>query len=421
MVSAELLDAITEEARRLAIPISATDDSGYNPVLELAADARFVLLGEASHGTHEFYAERTRLTKRLITDFGFNLMAIEGDWPEAHAVNQFILGGVPSAEDALRSFGQYPTWMWANRDILEFVTWLRDFNSTLPSTQRKVRFLGLDVYSPFRSLGLAADMITQLDPAAGRQAQHEVRRFQPLVSHDREAHQSGIDPSFEDAIAALEGILTEVSDVDGATGVDDPSFLARHSLDMARAGFRYYPLMHEEGPNGWNLRDTAMADALDSLLAQSGPDTKVVVWQHNAHVGDFRGTAGNEGLVNLGQLVRERHPDESVVVGFGTYTGTVTAGAAWGGEAMTMEVPPAREGSYDELFHRVGMDRFLLMLQPLRREGRDSALFTETGQRAIGAVNDPAKDDAGYTRTRLAERYDAYVHIDHSQAVEPLG
>jgi erythromycin esterase-like protein len=407
-----------EAARAISVPIIGSDHD-YDALIDLATNARYVLLGEASHGTHEFYEERMRITRRLMTDLDFTVMAIEGDWPEAYQANRFIRAGGSSAEQTLRSaFTQYPPWMWANRPMADLVSWLRQLNRGLHQTPHML--FGLDVYSPYRSLGLAAELLARINLTAAERADREIAGLGNLAQRDSTAFGGEADPALLSTIDALQVLLDATSGE--ATGrIDDPRFLIEHSLEMARAGARYAPLFGGDGPDGWNVRDTAMTDALDRLMAHLGPSTRVVIWQHNAHVGDFRATGDSDGRVNLGQLVRERHPGESIAVGFGTYEGTVTAGPAWGEAPQTMPVPPARADSYDALFHQAGLERSLLLLHSLAEHPAAAAFPGEADQRALGAVNDPTQDAKGYTPTRLAQRYDAYIHIDRTSAVEPLG
>ncbi len=406
--------AFTDEVKPLALPLTGVPGD-YEELLDLVGNARIVMLGEASHGTHEFYEERARISRRLIDELGFSAVAVEGDWPEARTVHHYVTGGEGTAREALAAFSIFPSWMWANHDILDFVEWLRSHNDRLPAGGAKVGFYGLDLFSPYRSMETLLDSFVRLGAPGAASARRRFARFEPFAANDYRAYDEGMAESCQAKVEAmLAGLQPELQRQDRDAYHD---FL--QSASAALAGEAYYRLRHENDVESWNGRDTHMANALDVLLDHLGPGGKVVLWQHNSHIGDFRATDSG-GRLNVGQLVRERHPGESIAIGFGTYEGTVTAAAAPGAESQTMAVPPAAVGSFDEAFHGLGLDRFLLLLKPLRTAGQAGTLGEWRGQRAIGAANAPEKDADHYTRTRLADRYDAYIHIDRTSAVEPL-
>lgn len=417
-------EALVAQVQKIAYPLSADDLSGYDPLLDMIGDARIVLIGEASHGTHEFYRERARLTTRLVQEKGFNFIAVEGDWPEWYRVNRYVRGedGASSAAEALGVFTVYPTWMWGNLDTLHFVEWLHRYNEDHPS--QKVGCYGLDLYSLFASVEAVINYLQKVDPETAKAAQARYACFEPFNGNkDVYAYSAGMGIASsceDDAIAMLEELRQKRNHYEQISP-DDSYFNAVMSAEVARDSERYYRSMYRSDELSWNLRDIHMMDTLDHLLDHFGKGGKAVVWEHNTHIGDFRATADAHGMVNVGQLVRERHPGESVAVGFGTYEGSVTASRAWGDRPERMPVPRARWGSYDNAFHQAALERFLLLLKPLREEGRADGLSGWRGQRAIGVVYHPEYESGNYVPTKLAERYDAYIHIDQTRALRPLG
>lgn len=414
----ELIERVTS----LAHPLEDGDLSGYDPLLEMIGDKRIVLIGEASHGTHEFYRERALITRRLIEEKDFSFVAIEGDWPEAHRIHRYVQGGTGSAMDAMNVFTVYPTWMWGNVDTLHFVEWLRRFNDARPPGKAKVGFYGLDLYSLFHSMNSVISYLEGVDPTAAQAARARYSCFEPFGGDkDLYAYSAAmkiVEGCEREAVEMLQQLRSDREKLVDLGG-EDAYFYAVMAARVARDGERYYRTMYQGNEASWNLRDTHMQDTLDDLL-QHFPDSKAVIWEHNTHVGDFRFTADADGMVNVGQLTRERHPGESVAVGFGSYEGSVTASREWGSAPEHMRVPQGIPGSYDNIFHQAGLDRFLLLLEPLR-ETKDSAGFDEyRGQRAIGVVYHPEYERGNYVPTILAGRYDAYIHIDRTRAVKPL-
>jgi erythromycin esterase-like protein len=406
---------------RLAYPLDEHDLRSYDPLLDCIGTARIVLIGEASHGTHEFYRERARITTRLISELGFSFVAIEGDWPEAARVDRFVTGGEGTARETLNVFNVFPTWMWGNLDTLHFVHWLRRYNDALPADRRKVRFYGLDLYSLYASMQIVVDYLERIDPEAARRARERYACFEPFSgSKDLYAYSAGLgiaESCEEEAVAMLRELQRKRTEYLAEDGKDS-YFNAVMSAEVARDSERYYRSMYRSDELSWNLRDIHMADTLVALLEHHGPDARAVVWEHNTHIGDFRATADAGDMVNVGQLVRERHPGRSCAIGFGTYEGSVTAARAWGERPQRMMVPRAIAGSYDNIFHQTGMQRFLL-IPPEDADGA-SGLHDWRGQRAIGVVYHPEYERGNYVPTRLADRYDAYIHIDRTRAVKPL-
>ncbi|MER7395115.1 erythromycin esterase family protein [Streptomyces sp. NPDC000151] len=425
--SADLAE-ITARARPLTGPES------LDPLLERIGDARYVLVGEASHGTAEFYHWRAELTRRLITEKGFSFVAVEGDWPDCQDVHCSVTGapGAPAdPADALAAFRRWPTWMWANTDVARLARWLRAHNDAL-SPDRRVGFYGLDVYSLWESLDAVLGHLREHDPGQVEQALEAYRCFEPYAE-DPQSYAlatrlvpSGCEPEVIRLLVAVRERAQRIRAADGSLA----DLAARQNAEVLAGAERYYRAMVRGGPDSWNVRDHHMADTLDRLTAHHGPAAKAVVWEHNTHVGDARATDMAEaGLVNVGQLVRERHAADGVVlVGFGSYEGTVTAGESWGAPPQTMTVPAARPGSTEELLHRAlpgGAALFLLTPSPGTSGDRPAGPGHWTrmprDHRAIGVVYRPEREKWGnYVPTVLDERYDAFLFLDATRALTPL-
>lgn len=406
--------------RLSAVPLRGIPED-FDPFMEEVGDARIVLLGEASHGTSDFYATRARMTRRLIEEKGFNLVAVEGDWPDSAQVNRYVRGGPGDALSALDGFKRFPIWMWRNTVVLSFVERLREWNDALPSASR-TGFYGLDLYSLHASMEAVLSFLDRVDPAAARVARERYGCFGPFGEDTQQYALNAhfLAASCEDEVVATLLDLRERRANYAALTSSDEVFEAELNAAAAANAECYYRQMVLGGATTWNLRDRHMAATLERLLAHLGPEAKAVVWEHNSHIGDFRATyEGESGHLNVGQLVRERHGAGAFAVGFGTYRGTVTAARAWDGPPEFMRVPAAREDSIEAAFHQSAIPSFYLGLRDLPRGG---AWLGETRpERAIGVVYHPERESFGnYVPSRLAERYDAYVFHDETLAVEPL-
>jgi erythromycin esterase-like protein/predicted phosphoribosyltransferase len=433
--SDEEVHELLARARRPALAGGLDADGALHPLsgtrgeldslVARAREARHVLLGEASHGTREFYRERAELTKRMILEAGVSAVAVEADWPDAYRVNRFVRGaGEDScAEEALRGFRRFPVWMWRNTVVLEFVQWLRDHNDAQPDGSRKVGFYGLDLYSLHASMETVVAYLEQVDPAAARRARERYACFDQFGRDPQVyAYETGIagaEPCEEAAVRQLVELLG--TDPEGAAGGEagqdpDERFHAEQNARLVVNAERYYRAMYRGGVDSWNLRDRHMAETLEHLSAHlegTSGRAKVAVWEHNSHLGDNRATElGQAGQLNVGQLVRERHGANALLIGFTTYTGTVTAASQWGGPAERMRVRPALPGSWEELFHEQDRPTFLLDAQ--RLHGRRL-------ERAIGVIYQPQTERVShYFHTRLADQFDAVIHLDETSALEPL-
>ena len=419
-----------ETLHRLLHPLTGAAND-YDALLELIGDARLVLLGEASHGTHEFYRERARITRRLIEERGFTVVAVEADWPDAYRVNRWVRGADDDGSplEALDGFSRFPRWMWRNRDVLEFVTTLREHNDALTPPAKQVGFYGLDLYSLFTSIEAVLHYLDEVDPEAATRARYRYGCFEHY-GEDTQAYGYaagfGITPSCEDQavqqLLELQRRAVELSRRDGRIP-EDEFFYAEQNARLVANAEEYYRTMFRGRVSSWNLRDRHMAETLEALLAhfdRRGGRTKVVVWEHNSHIGDARATAmGEEGEWNVGQLVRERHGQDAVLVGFSTYAGTVTAASDWDAPAERKRVRPGLSGSYEWLFHQIGIESFLL---PIRGNGDlREALDGTRLERAIGVVYAPRTERwSHYFLADLPAQFDAVVHCDETWAVRPL-
>jgi erythromycin esterase-like protein len=430
-----MLDAATlilsNAVREAAHPLTGAS-SDYDPLIRLTDGARFVLLGEASHGTHEFYRERAQITKRLIMEKGFTAVAVEADWPDAYRVNRYVRGRSDDAEgvDALAGFKRFPTWMWRNADVLDFVGWLREHNDKLTANNAKVGFYGLDLYSLHASMEAVLNYLDKIDAEAAKRARYRYSCFEHF-GEDTQAYgyaaNFGLTESCEDEVLGqlieLRRRAADYASRDGHVAADD-FFFTEQNARLVKNAEEYYRSMFRGRVSSWNLRDQHMAETLDALVAhlehQGGSGAKVVVWEHNSHLGDARATQmGEGGELNVGQLVRERYGGEAVLVGFTTYKGTVTAASDWDAPAERKRVRPALAESYEALFHEVGHLRFLLNL---RGEGSVAAgLRGARLERAIGVIYRPETERLShYFHARLTDQFDAVLHFDETRAVEPL-
>jgi erythromycin esterase-like protein len=415
----------------------------YDPLLDRIGDARVVLLGEASHGTHEFYRERCRITRLLVERKGFDAVAVEADWPDAYRVNRYVRGMSDDrdADAALGGFQRFPTWMWRNRDVVELVDWLRAHNDALGDGAPTVGFYGLDLYSLHASIQAVLEYLDTVDPEAAARARYRYGCFDHF-GEDPQAYgyaasigaSRGCEDEVVQQLAEMQRRATELAAMDGRLP-EGEHFFAEQNARLVRNAERYYRSMFRGREESWNLRDRHMADTLDALLAHlgrkpgreegtateagAGRPARIVVWEHNSHIGDARATQmGAGGELNVGQLARERHADDAVLVGFTTYSGTVTAARDWGSPALLRRVRPGLDGSWEALFHEADSPDFLLPLWiPRVRDALPDVLL----ERAIGVIYRPETERVShYFRAHLARQFDAVLHFDRTHAVEPI-
>ena len=397
------------------------DAADLDPLLERIGDARYVLLGEASHGTHEYYLWRTRISRRLIEEKGFRFIAVEGDWPDCFRVNRYVRGELSdaTAEEVLRGFSRWPTWMWANWEIVALAEWMRRHNEGRPEGEQ-AGFYGLDVYSLWESLSEVVGYLKRHHPDALPAAYRAFRCFEPYAEDPQEYARATlfVPDACRREVQDLLRTVRERAAAD-ATG-DETSLDAVMNAEAVKDAEAYYRTMVGGGAASWNLRDRHMADTLDRLMRFHGPDAKAIVWEHNTHVGDARYTdMAAEGMFNVGQLVRQEHGADGVVLaGFGSHAGTVVAGRSWEAPMEAMEVPPARAGSWEHALHLMGEEDRLLLFRPPVDAG--DALAVPRGHRAIGVVYRPEAEWGNYVPTVLPLRYDAFLYLDRTRALHPL-
>ncbi|WP_160720972.1 erythromycin esterase family protein [Bacillus sp. USDA818B3_A] len=408
-----------DSLKRYVKPFQSVND--LDPILDAIGDAKYVLLGESSHGTSEFYTIRAELTKRLIQEKGFSFIAVEGDWPSCQSINRYIKGYSPSNTDVhkvLEDFNRWPTWMWANDEIMELIAWLNEFNLNTNRSE-KVGFYGLDVYSLWESLD---EIVRYLEKIHSPELDAARKAFACFEQHNRNNESYAVSAGYlsEDCMKEALELLSTIQknkwkfedDQENSLNMEVNALVTAHAED-------YYRTMVKSDDESWNIRDRHMVDALESIINYYGESAKVIVWEHNTHVGDARATdMRDEGMVNVGQLVREKYgEDEVFIVGFGTYTGTVIASTEWGANFEVMNVPPAQNGSWEYLMHQTGhLNQYLIFNEHNRKE-----FSTTIGHRAIGVVYHPEYEHFGnYVPSNMGQRYDGFIFVDKTTALHPL-
>jgi erythromycin esterase-like protein len=423
----KLVNVITDAAE----PLSEKKEK-YAALLDKIGDSRFVLIGEATHGTQEFYQARIEITRELIEKKNFMAVAIEGDWPDAYRIHRYIQGTGSKIDwqEALADFKRFPVWMWRNTTLAPFLRWLRNYNDQLSAPGSKIGFYGLDLYSLHSSMQAVINYLEKVDPEEANRARMryacfdhiklDAQNYGYLVSH-------GIKkPCIREAIEQLIELQHHAFEYvhrDGMTS-EDEFFYATQNARLIKNAEKYYRSMFEGHVLSWNVRDQHMAETLnvlaDHLENRFSKPAKIIVWAHNSHVGDARVTEMNErGEVNIGQLVREYHDEDTYLIGFSTYNGTVTAASDWDAPAQCKSVNPGLEGSYEDLFHRIKYDNFLLDLR--NNKNLEHYLHIPRLQRAIGVIYRPETERGShYFFTRLPYQFDSIIHFDHTTAVQPL-
>jgi protein-L-isoaspartate(D-aspartate) O-methyltransferase len=406
-----------------AEPLPDPDDPGFGALFDRYGDRRVVLLGEASHGTAEFYRARAAITRRLIERHGFTIVAVEADWPDAAAINRYAM------HQSARKFGgaafsRFPTWMWRNTVVERFSRWLREHNAKVADPARRAGFYGLDIYNMQGSIAAVLDYLDEVDPEAARIARERYGCLMPWQRDPATYGRAVLSQRYRDCeaevVAQLRALLEKRLDYeieDGASFFD-----AAQNARLVRSAEQYYKVMYYGGAASWNLRDSHMFETLEHVLEARGPDARAVVWAHNSHIGDARATemGAVRGELNIGQLARERFGDDAALIGLGTHTGTVAAADDWDGEMKVKRVRPSREDSYERLCHDAGRPRFLLDLQrdaALRRRLEEQRL-----ERFIGVIYRPETElMSHYADASLPRQFDAWVWFDETEALTPLG
>jgi len=390
-------------------------------LIEDIGDRPVVMLGEASHGTHEYYTWRSAISKRLIQEKGFNFIAVEGDWPDCYKINRYVKGykdAGDSIKDVLMNFDRWPTWMWANWEVAALAEWLKEHNQH-QNNDGKVGFYGLDVYSLWDSMYAMVDYLEKEDPQTAQTVRKAIQCFEPFQENEQMyARYSLTEHSCRDKVMALlREIRNKAHFLDGDR---EAGFNTEQNALIAVNAEKYYTAMMSFDNESWNVRDRHMMETLDRLLKFHGEGAKGIVWEHNTHIGDARATdMKRAGMVNIGQLAREEYGINKVyLVGFGSYQGTVIAGDEWGAPMKVKQVPKAKEGSIEYALHRESADdRYLLFNTEEIREAYSEAIR----HRAIGVVYNPENERYGnYVPSIMANRYDAFLYLDETSALHPL-
>ncbi len=411
-----------------AIPVNDVKD--LQPLIDRISKARVVMLGESTHGTHEFYEWRRMISEWLVVKHGFRIIAVEGDWPPCQHLNRFVRSPVRGdAKGALREFKRWPTWIWANSEVIRLAEWMQSHNSRLPET-RMVGFHGLDVYSLFESIDVVLSRLEDLNPFLARRARKQYACFDSAGRNEKTYARGllrGLPGCEHEVVEMLQELLqvrldSKRSEAPGCERFD--VFDLQQNGRVIRNAENYYRALVNADELSWNVRDRHMLETLEHLLEAYGDRSKAIVWAHNTHIGDYRATGmARTGWVNLGGLAREKlGPDQVALVGFGTYEGSVVAAHAWDGPTQVFPVPPAQEGSVEALMHAAakgtGASRLVWIFDPHAAEGFWSVI---RGQRAIGVVYDPEHElRTNSIPTSLSRRYDAFFFYDRTRALEPL-
>lgn len=399
---------------------SLKEAKALDPLMDRIGDAHCVLLGEATHGTHEYYTWRTAISKRLIEEKGFNFIAVEGDWPDCYKLNRYIKGYDSvdkKPEELLLNFRRWPTWMWANWEVGALASWLKAYNAGL-NPEKRIGFYGLDVYSLWESMDVITGYLERTDPTAAALAKKAMLCFEP---YGRDEYKYAREHTLSDSCRnSLISMLTEIRK-NAPTYDHDPEAVlnTEQNAHIAVNAEAYYRNMTSFDDDTWNLRDTHMMETLHRLRKFHGTQAKAIVWEHNTHIGDARYTDMHAaGMINIGQLAREEMGLKDVVlVGFGSYSGSVVAGEEWGAEMQVIAVPPARTGSIEQILHQESAEDRLLIFDRNKKQRFDTIL----PHRAIGVVYHPEHERRGnYVPSVLSSRYDAFIYIDESSAVHPL-
>jgi protein-L-isoaspartate(D-aspartate) O-methyltransferase len=414
---------LPEMIREAAEPLPPFDDPAFGQMFDRFAARRLVLLGEASHGTSEFYRARAAITRRLIEEHGFTIIAVEADWPDAAAVDRYVRHR-PHRAGTEPPFQRFPTWMWRNTDVAAFLDWMRGHNEGISDRAHRAGFYGLDIYNMSGSIAAILDYLDKVDPEAAAVARERYGCLTPWQkepsTYGRAALTAGYGKCEQAVIDQCRDLLSrrlEYAAQDGESFLD-----AAQNARLVTSAERYYRIMYYGGAESWNLRDTHMFETLEHLLDAKGPDAKAVVWAHNSHIGDARytemGTARDE--LNIGQLCREHFGDQAALIGFGTHAGTVAAATDWDGDMEVKQVRPSHRDSYERLCHDAGCERFLLDLD--RDEALCNGLLQRRLERFIGVIYRPETElTSHYADASLPRQFDAFVWFDETSAVTPLG
>ena len=414
---------LAHRIRKASESFDDIDTADIEPLIERIGDARVVMIGEASHGTSEFYRMRARITRALIEQAGFNVVAIEADWPDTSMLDRFVRGwdGQRLVESP---FSRFPTWMWRNREMLAFVNWLAEYNQGRGDPHRKTSIHGLDLYSLYNSIYTVLEYLDRVDPAAADRARQRYACFSPWekdpATYGRAAVAGEREDCEDEVVTTLLDLLERRLEYRTADG--EALFDTEQNARVVKNAERYYRVMYYGSRESWNLRDRHMFSTLELVLRHRGDDARAVVWAHNSHVGNAAATEmGMRGEINIGQLARETWRNQAYLIGFGTDHGTVAAASNWDEPMQVMDVRPSHTESYEKIFHQVAEDRFLLPLRECGDEALQHELSSPRLERAIGVIYRPETERIShYFESVLPEQFDEYIWLDQTSAVQPL-
>ena len=410
----KLMQAISQHS----LPLN---DAALNNIVDAIGDAKIVMIGEASHGTSEFYTIRAELSKKLIEQKGFQLIAVEGDWPSTQALNRYVKGYSTEGETAkdvlIKAFQRWPTWMWANEEVATFTEWLKEMNR---NREEKIGFYGIDLYSLFESIDEVLKFLSD-NPQHQVDLEHAKKAFTCFEPYNRMPEHYALSAAHfsDECISEVASLLRSLRNhkEQYSSRQEEDLNVVMNALVAKNAESYYREMMSDE--KSWNTRDYHMVEAIHELRKYYGQDTKIIVWEHNTHIGDASETSmKNDQLINVGQVIREEYGKENTyAIGFGTYAGTVIAADRWGDPYEIIKVPPAKLSKWEGQLHAAGAEDKVLLFNDENR-----GLFNDwIGHRAIGVVYDPAYEDYGnYVPSRVGSRYDAFIYIDQTTALHPL-
>lgn len=416
-LSKRLMSAIQEHAFPL-------DDQALDTVLDAIGDARIVLLGEATHGTSEFYKTRAALSKRLIQEKGFTNIAVEGDWPSAQAINRYVKGfdeeGKSARQLLKQSFNRWPSWMWANEEVAELIEWLKGENDGKDAAD-KTGFYGIDMYSLYESIDELLRFLRD-NPQFKADLELAKKAFSCFEPYNRMPEHYALSTAHftDECISEVSSLLTTIrSHEDLYSNEQEKDLNMTMNALVAKNAESYYRAMMQDDAISWNIRDLHMVEAIEELLNYHGDDAKIIIWEHNTHVGDASETSmADHKMINVGQLIREKYGrEDTFAIGFGTYEGNVIAGESWGEPYERMAVPPAKFNSWEGQMHAAKAEDQVILFTEKNRH-----LFNEwIGHRAIGVVYNPEFEAYGnYVSSRVGSRYDGFVFVDRTTALMPL-
>ena len=416
--------SLPELIRDAAEPLPDLDDPAFGALFDRFGDAKVVLLGEASHGTSEFYRARAAITQRLIEQHGFTIVAVEADWPDAAVIDRYVRNR-PEREGEEAAFQRFPTWMWRNTDVQAFIRWMRSRNAVV-APDEMAGFYGLDLYNLGGSMRAVIDYLDGVDPEAASVARERYGCLQPYAKNPQGYGRMAISRGFAQCEQPVAQMLREMlAKRMEYVGEDGDEYLdAAANARLVKNAEAYYRVMYHGAAESWNLRDTHMFETLCQILDAKGPDAKAVVWAHNSHIGNAAHTEMGQVReeLNIGQLCKEKWGHQARLIGFGTHTGTVAAATDWDDPMEVKEVRPSLAGSYERMSHDAGVERFLLDLREGQNEAAVEALLEPRLERFIGVIYRPETERwSHYAQAVLPNQFDAWVWFDETRAVTPLG